>query len=64
MAIQPLPKSFQTMAGLEQAATTVRQFELAVVPGLLQTSDYARALVAAIEPATRPRCWRIGSRPG
>ena len=49
-----LPKSFQTMAGLEQAATTVRQFELAVVPGLLQTSDYARALVAAIEPTTPP----------
>jgi hypothetical protein len=50
----PIPKPAQTLVGLEQAATTVRQFELALVPGLLQTSDYARALVAAIEPATPP----------
>jgi Domain of unknown function (DUF5753) len=34
-----LPKPYQTMVGLEQAATTVRQFELALVPGLLQISD-------------------------
>jgi len=50
----PVPKPAQTLIGLEQAATTVRQFELAVVPGLLQTSDYARALMAAIEPTTPP----------
>jgi transcriptional regulator with XRE-family HTH domain len=50
----PIPKPAQTLVGLEQAATTVRQFELALVPGLLQTSDYARALVAAIEPTTPP----------
>ncbi|MGH4019889.1 MAG: helix-turn-helix domain-containing protein [Pseudonocardiaceae bacterium] len=50
----PIPKPHQTLVGLEQAATTVRQFELALVPGLLQTSDYARALMAAIEPATPP----------
>jgi hypothetical protein len=37
---------------LEQAATAIRQFELALVPGLLQTSDYARALVAANGSAT------------
>lgn len=36
-----LPKSVHLLAGLEQAATTIRQFDLAVVPGLLQTSDYA-----------------------
>jgi len=47
-----LPKHFQTMVGLEQAASTVRQFELALVPGLLQTSDYARALMTTIEPTT------------
>ncbi|MGH3751348.1 MAG: helix-turn-helix domain-containing protein [Pseudonocardiaceae bacterium] len=47
-----LPKPYQTMVGLEQAATTVRQFELALVPGLLQTSDYARALMTTLEPAT------------
>ncbi|MGH3903750.1 MAG: helix-turn-helix domain-containing protein [Pseudonocardiaceae bacterium] len=48
-----LPKLTQTMVGLEQAATTVRQFELALVPGLLQTSDYARALMTTLAP-TRP----------
>jgi len=50
----PIPKPGQTLVGLEQAATTVRQFELALVPGLLQTSDYARALVATIQPTTAP----------
>ncbi len=49
-----LPKHFHTFAGLEQAATALRVFELALVPGLLQTYDYARALVAAIEPGTPP----------
>ncbi|HWR49076.1 MAG TPA: DUF5753 domain-containing protein [Pseudonocardiaceae bacterium] len=47
-----LPKPTQTMVGLEQAATTVREFALALVPGLLQTSDYARALMTTNEPTT------------
>jgi transcriptional regulator with XRE-family HTH domain len=59
-----LPKPFQTMAGLEQAATTVRQFELAMVPGLLQTSDYARALMTAFVPTLPPEVLenRVGAR--
>ncbi|MEO7193697.1 MAG: helix-turn-helix transcriptional regulator [Pseudonocardiaceae bacterium] len=47
-----VPKPYQTMVGLEQAATTVREFALALVPGLLQTSDYARALATTLEPTT------------
>jgi Domain of unknown function (DUF5753) len=47
-----LPKLTQIMVGLEQAATTVRQFELALMPGMLQTSDYARALMTIIVPTT------------
>jgi Domain of unknown function (DUF5753)/Helix-turn-helix domain len=47
-----LPNPPQTMVGLEQAATMMRQFELALVPGLLQTSDYARALRTTIAPTT------------
>ncbi|MGH3832360.1 MAG: helix-turn-helix domain-containing protein [Pseudonocardiaceae bacterium] len=47
-----LPKPYQTMVGLEQAATMMREFGLALVPGLLQTSDYARALRTAIAPTT------------
>ncbi|QUH04553.1 helix-turn-helix domain-containing protein [Saccharopolyspora erythraea] len=49
-----MPKHLYTFVGLEQAATTIRQFELALVRGLLQTSEYARALISAIEPATPP----------
>ncbi|APU16581.1 MULTISPECIES: helix-turn-helix domain-containing protein [Actinoalloteichus] len=49
-----IPKKFQTFVGLEAAATEIRGFELALIPGLLQTSDYARALMSAIEPATPP----------
>ena len=45
-----LPKSVHLLAGLEQAATTIRQVEIVVIPGLLQTSDYARALLAATDP--------------
>lgn len=47
-----LPKPYQMMVGLEQAATMMRQFELALVPGLLQTSDYARTLMTTIAPTT------------
>ncbi|MGH3822608.1 MAG: DUF5753 domain-containing protein [Pseudonocardiaceae bacterium] len=47
-----LPKLAQTIVGLEQAATTIRQFELTLVPGLLQTSDFARALITTLQPTT------------
>ena len=32
--------------GLESEATTIRDFELAMIPGLLQTEDYARAVIS------------------
>lgn len=34
--------------GLEHAATTIRAFEPGVVPGLLQTADYARQLLGRL----------------
>lgn len=40
-----LPSRYEFFIGLEEEATSIRNFELAVVPGLLQTEDYARALV-------------------
>jgi transcriptional regulator with XRE-family HTH domain len=40
-----LPNNYATYVGLEGAATSVRNFELAVMPGLLQTEEYARALI-------------------
>ncbi len=37
---------FQPYLGLEEAASVVRTYEVQFVPGLLQTADYARAVVA------------------
>jgi transcriptional regulator with XRE-family HTH domain len=42
-----LPNPYSMYIGLESAATAVRNFELAVIPGLLQTDDYARAVISA-----------------
>jgi transcriptional regulator with XRE-family HTH domain len=39
-----LPGRYEFFVGLEEEAASIRAFELAVVPGLLQTEDYARAL--------------------
>jgi transcriptional regulator with XRE-family HTH domain len=36
---------YEFFIGLEAEASSVRNFELAMVPGLLQTEDYARALI-------------------
>jgi transcriptional regulator with XRE-family HTH domain len=40
-----LPSWFETYLGLEQAASVIRIYEPALVPGLLQTEDYARAVI-------------------
>ncbi|HET6743175.1 MAG TPA: helix-turn-helix transcriptional regulator [Kribbella sp.] len=40
-----LPSWFANYVGLELAATLIRTYELMFVPGLLQTEDYARAVV-------------------
>ncbi|KZM73190.1 helix-turn-helix domain-containing protein [Nocardia terpenica] len=41
-----LPPWFETYLGLEHAAKAIRTFEGQLVPGLLQTEEYARAVVA------------------
>ncbi|MGW1375232.1 helix-turn-helix domain-containing protein [Streptomyces sp. NPDC002446] len=41
---------FAAAAELEQQATLIQQFALALVPGVLQTDDYARALFRAYRP--------------
>ncbi|GAJ81043.1 hypothetical protein NBRGN_034_00670 [Nocardia brasiliensis NBRC 14402] len=41
-----LPQWFGTYLGLEQAASKIRTYEAHLVPGLLQTPEYARAVVA------------------
>jgi len=40
-----LAGEFQTYVGLEEAATRIRTYEVQLVPGLLQTADYARAVM-------------------
>ena len=46
-----LPGWFQAYVGLEEAATLIRTFEVQFVPGLLQTDDYARAVITQGNPA-------------
>ncbi|MER6075514.1 helix-turn-helix transcriptional regulator [Streptomyces sp. NPDC001817] len=41
---------FAAVAELEQQATLIHQFALSLVPGILQTDDYARALFCAYRP--------------
>jgi transcriptional regulator with XRE-family HTH domain len=38
---------FATYIGLEDAAAEIRTYELNLIPGLLQTTDYARAVIGA-----------------
>lgn len=41
-----LPNWFQAYIGLEESASLIRTYEIQFVPGLLQTEDYARAVLA------------------
>lgn len=40
-----LPARFETYIGLEAEAATVRSYDQALVPGLLQTTEYARSVI-------------------
>lgn len=42
-----LSNPYENLVGLEAEAETVLNFELGMVPGLLQTEDYARAMIQA-----------------
>lgn len=44
------PSGFDPYVGLEEAATRIRTYEAHYVPGLLQTEEYARAVIAAGNP--------------
>jgi transcriptional regulator with XRE-family HTH domain len=45
---------FATYVGLEAAAVKIRYYQSAIVPGLLQTAEYARAMHAAGIPKISP----------
>lgn len=48
-----LPRWFDDYVGLEEAAQRIQTYELQFVPGLLQTEDYARAIVSHGRPESR-----------
>lgn len=65
-----LPRPVQTYLGLESDATSVRMWELELVPGLMQTEDYVRALFAfhdtpraEVERTVEGRLQRQNNRP-
>lgn len=45
-----LPESLATYVGLEDAAVSIHQYETNLVPPLLQTEEYARAVTTGIVP--------------
>jgi hypothetical protein len=49
-----LPDWFQVYVGLEEAASLIRLYEVQFVPGLLQTADYARAVIRLGQPSAAP----------
>ncbi|MEX3101452.1 MULTISPECIES: helix-turn-helix transcriptional regulator [unclassified Streptomyces] len=46
-----IPEFFDLYVGLEEAASSLQWYESQLVPGLLQTPDYARTLIRAYDPA-------------
>jgi len=46
-----VPNAYANLIGLEAEAATVRTYEPELIPGLLQTADYARAVIRAGRPA-------------
>jgi transcriptional regulator with XRE-family HTH domain len=51
---QPFALPYSTYVGLESEATSIRDFGLGLIPGLLQTRDYARAVLHATVPHRSP----------
>jgi transcriptional regulator with XRE-family HTH domain len=45
-----LPESVATYIGLEDAAVSIHQYETSLIPGLLQTMEYATALTSGVLP--------------
>nr|PZN47553.1 MAG: transcriptional regulator [Actinomycetota bacterium] len=45
-----LPSWFEVYVGLEEAASIIRTYEIQFIPGLLQSRDYARAVISIGHP--------------
>ncbi|MFG1796452.1 helix-turn-helix domain-containing protein [Nocardia sp. NPDC049149] len=57
-----LPQWFETYIGLEGAAQTIRTYESQLVPGLLQTHDYATAVVEVGQESSKDPARRVELR--
>jgi hypothetical protein len=55
-----IPEGFDVYIGLEEAASGLSWYESELVPGLLQTEDYARVVISADKPDVDPQ--EIGRR--
>jgi transcriptional regulator with XRE-family HTH domain len=51
---QPFDLPYSTYVGLEADAVSIRDYALGIIPGLLQTEEYAHATVQAAEPWQPP----------
>lgn len=51
---EAVPRTFNHFMGLEESATRITSWEIALLPGLLQTREYRRALVWAEFPGMPP----------
>jgi transcriptional regulator with XRE-family HTH domain len=49
-----LPKLWRTLIDFEAKATRIQNYEALFVPGLVQTAEYARAIIQGIAPAITP----------
>ncbi|OUC93705.1 helix-turn-helix domain-containing protein [Streptosporangium minutum] len=49
-----LPGEYATLIGLEAEAASTRTYQQTLVPGLLQTAEYARSVIAASRPGDTP----------
>ncbi len=50
-----LPSGFDIYVGLEAETAAIRSYEISVLPGLLQTADYARAVLSETFPRHTPQ---------
>src|SRR6266849_9154313 len=57
-----LPNWLEPYVGLEEAASQIRTYEIQFVPGLLQTEDYARAVIMLAYSNPREINRRVGLR--
>jgi hypothetical protein len=49
-----VPDYVKTFVGFEAEADEIRKFEVELLPGLLQTQDYTRAVTRAVDPTGDP----------